>query len=162
MNGQCRGKWLRMAVVLTVVVVMYAIGGGWAQAAAAPASAADVFGGFTSQRLPAFFKISADDRVLMASGIALRLKCTSGVILVVPDAFDHVPIAANGTLHTTFTSPTTIQNGVTTNGTDTLKASLGAGRSTLTGTWRLQVELSAANGQSMKCDSGPVRFTATA
>lgn len=166
MTGQSQGqwgKWLRVAVVVTVVIAVHSLGSGSAQAASIDASATSdtVLAGFSSQRIPAFFRVSSDGRVLLASGIALRMGCTSGVQLVVPDAFAHIPIAANGRLHISFRPPTTTQNGVTTNATDTLTARLDPAHSKLTGTWRLQVHLSAANGQNMKCDSGPVRFSVT-
>lgn len=117
--------------------------------------------GFTSQRLPAFFKISGDGRVLLTGGIAIRMNCTSGATLVVPDAFGQLPIAADGRLHTSYTPPATVRNGVTYHSSDTLTAGLASNHSNLNGTWRLRLRLSAANGQSMTCDSGPVRFTAT-
>ena len=60
-----------------------------------------------------------------------------------------------------FTPPTTTQNGVTTSETDTLTAHLNPARSALTGTWRLKLQATMASGQSVSCDSGPVHFTAT-
>src|SRR6185437_12976960 len=113
------------------------------------------------QRLPAFFKISGDGRALLSSGIAIRLQCTSGGQLVVPDAFAHIPIAADGRLHISFTPPTTTQNGVTTSGTDTFTARVAATHSKLTGTWRLKLHFSMASGTSTACDTGLVHFSAT-
>ena len=166
MTGQSRGrraKWVRVAVVAGVAVAAHVLGGTSAQAASinAPAASDIVLAGFTSERLPAYFKISSDGKVLLASGIALRMPCTSGVQLVVPDAFAHIPIAANGRLHISFTPPTTIQNGVTTSATDTLTARLNPAHSTLSGSWRLKVHVSMTNGQSVACDTGPVHFSAT-
>jgi len=169
-------KWLRVAFAVTVVIIAHALHGGSAQAATIdlrpaasariaaasdPASTSDVvLAGFTSQRLPAFFKISGDGRVLLAGGIAIRLRCTSGATVIVPDAFARIPIT-NGRLQTSYTPPTTIENGVTTTGTDTLKARLSPTRSELNGTWRLRVHVSADGGQNMRCDSGPVHFAVT-
>lgn len=161
MKGQFlsrRAKWLRVAFTVTLVITAHLLGGGSAQAATASDM---VFAGFTSQHLPAFFKVSSDGRVLLAGGIALELSCASGGNLVVPDAFAHIPIAANGRLHTSYTSPTTISNGVTSSGTAALKARLGPTHSELVGTWRLQLQFGPAGGQRTHCDSGPVRFTAT-
>jgi hypothetical protein len=153
-----RAKWLRVAFAVTVAITAHLLNGGSAQAATASDM---VFAGFTSQHLPAFFKVSSDGRVLLSGGIALQLRCSSGANLVVPDAFGHIPIGANGTLHTSYTPPTTIENGITSSGTDTLKARLGPTHSELGGTWRLEVGFGPAGGQTTQCDSGPVRFTAT-
>jgi hypothetical protein len=41
-------------------------------------------------------------------------------------------------------------------------ARLNRGHAQLSGVWRLQVNYSFTNGMSDQCDSGPVRFAATA
>jgi hypothetical protein len=166
MTGQSRGrsgKWLRVAIVVGLAVAVHALNGSSAQAAPAKASASSdiVLAGFTSEQLPAYFKISSDGKALLSSGIAIRMGCTSGAQPVWPDAFAHIPIAANGRLHVSFTPPTTTQSGVTTSATDTLTAHLNPAHSVLTGTWHLSVHVTLANGQSVSCDSGRVRFTAT-
>jgi hypothetical protein len=165
MTGQCWGQrrtWLGVALVVTVVIALQALGAGSAQAAGDPSAPRSiVLAGFTSQRLPVFFKISGDGRVLVASGIAIRLRCTSGGQLVVPDAFAHIPIAANGRLHISFSPPETTENGITTNATDTFSARLDPTHSKLTGTWRLKLHFSMASGASVACDTGLVHFDAT-
>jgi hypothetical protein len=164
MTGQSRGnrgRWLRVGLVVGAAIAAHVVGGNSAQAASIN-KPHPVLAAFTSQGLPVFFKISGDGRVLLSSGIAIRLGCTSGAQPVVPDAFAHIPIAANGRLHTSFVPPTTTQNGVTSSGTDTLTARLNPAHTSLTGTWRLKVHVSMSSGQTVSCDSGPVRFTATA
>jgi hypothetical protein len=168
-------KWLGVGFAIAVVIAAHALGDGSAKAAElrplgtaqvaaagnASATGEIVLAGFTSQRLPAFFKLSGDGRILLASGIAIRETCTSGTQAVVPDGFAHIPIGAGGRLHTTFVPPTTTENGITSGGIDALTASFDPAHSTLTGTWRLKLHVSMANGQSTQCDSGPVRFAAS-
>lgn len=160
-----RGRWLGVAFALIVAVAAHGLGGGSAKAASIDVRSSRarpvVLAGFTSQHFPVFFKIAGDGRVALTSGIAIRMKCNSGAEVVVPDEFVHIPIGANGTLHASFVPPTTTQNGVTSGGTDTLTARLARTHSSLTGTWRLKVHVSMAGGQTVVCDSRPVRFTAT-
>jgi hypothetical protein len=167
MDGQNRGrraKRLRMGLALAVVIGAHALDGGQAQAATTDASAAPgiVLAGLTSQQYPTFFKISADARTLTLGSIAISMNCTSGDQFVLEDAFARVSIKPNGRLHATFSQPpTAASSGVTYSGTDSLTARLGRRHTQLSGTWRLRVNYTFTNGMSDRCDSGPVRFTAT-
>jgi hypothetical protein len=167
MNGQNRGgraKRLRMGLALAVVIGAHALDGGQAQAASIDASAAPgiVLAGLTSQQYPVFFKISADARTLTLGSIALSMNCTSGGQFVLADGFGPVRISPRGKLHATFSIPPTAgSSGATYSGTDSLTAHLGRRHTQLSGTWRLQVNYTFTNGMSDRCDSGPVRFTAT-
>lgn len=160
-----RRKWLRAALVVTVVVASRALGAGSAEAASIDRPAADAAGGktivlagFTSQHYPVFFKISGDGKMLLGGGIGISMTCTSGASLVVPDVFARVPVHPDGRLHAAYSSPTIVTNGTTTQGTDALSARLSPKRSQLTGTWHLAVNYGFADGTSDHCDSGPVHF----
>lgn len=156
-----RRTWIRLALAVTAAIVGHAFGGASAQAAPIDSRPDIVLAGFTAQHLPVFFKVSDDGRVLLASGIALKLGCTSGSTLGVPDAFAHIPIAANGRLHTTYAPPTTTQNGATYSETDALTGGLNSAHARLTGTWRLKWHITMASGQSVMCDTGLVHFSVT-
>jgi hypothetical protein len=75
--------------------------------------------------------------------------------------FVRVPIHSNGRLHGTYSSPTIVTNGTTTQGTDALSAALNPTHSRLTGTWQLTVNYGFADGTSDQCASGPVHFKLT-
>jgi hypothetical protein len=151
MNGRSRAGWLGVGLAGAMLI---------ATPIAAASDATDVvLAGFTSQSFPSFAKISADGRTLEVGASALDMKCTSGIERVVPDEFARVPIRANGRVHTTFTTPPTAgPNGTTYRVTDSLTARLGPRRTELSGIWRLQMQFTGSGGESMHCDSGPVRF----
>ena len=50
---------------------------------------------------------------------------------------------------------------MTYSGMDSVTARLGRRHTHVSGTWELKVNYSYTNGMSDRCDSGPVRFTAT-
>jgi hypothetical protein len=160
---------LAAAFALSVVIAAHAVGGGSAQAASIDGPAADAAGGgktivvagFTSQRYPGFFRISADGRTLLGGGIAISMTCTSGAFVVVTDAVARVPIHPDGRLHAAYSSPTIVTSGTTTQGTDAVSARLNPKHSQLTGTWQLAVNYGFADGTSDHCASGRVRFKLT-
>jgi hypothetical protein len=178
-NQSRRARWLRVAFAVTAAIAAHALNGGSAQAAlihaqpagsARIAAAADaaptsdiVLGGFTSQQYPTFFKVSKDGRTLTVGAIALEMTCTSGSQFVLEDGFGRVRISPNGRLRAmTAFPPTAGSSGDTFSGTDSLTGRLSHRRTSVSGTWRLKVNYSFSNGMSDQCDSGPVRFTATA
>jgi hypothetical protein len=157
-----RGNWLRAAFVISLAIAVHALGGGSAQAAPV-GSGSGSLSGVTSQGYPVLFKISSNGQMLMLGKITLDVKCTSGTEIAEPDAFSRVPIKAGGGLHVTLVAPPTPgPNGTSYTGKDTLTAKLNRERSKLTGTWRLRVDVSFPGGQRVRCDSGLVRFAATA
>jgi hypothetical protein len=163
MTGRCwgsRGRWLRGAFVATAAIAAVGIGG---SAQAAPVHAGPVtLAGFTSQHFPVFFKVSSDGRMLLTGGIGINMTCKSGATLAVPDAFAHVSIHPDGRLHAAYTSPTILTNGTAYSGSDSLTAKLNPKHSQLSGTWELAVNYTLSDGTTDQCESGPVRFSATA
>jgi hypothetical protein len=155
-----RAKALRVAFALALVIAGHALNGGSAQAAPID-STTKVLAGFTSQRYPVFFKIAGDGKTLLDGGIAISMTCTSGATVTVPDVFARVPIHPDGRLHVSYSSPTIVTNGTTTQATDALSARLSPKHSQLTGTWQLAVNYGFADGTSDHCDSGPVHFKLT-
>ncbi len=124
-NRRRRSVWLRLTFAVAMGLVVHALTGSAQAAPAGDVSATPgiVLAGLSSQQFPAFFRISANDRVLLAGEIAIGATCTDGSNFVVPDLALRVPIGA--------------------------------------GTWRLRVQVTGPGGESIQCDSGPVRFTAT-
>jgi hypothetical protein len=167
MKGRTRRRrsiWLRLSFAVAMSIALHALGGSAKAATVGDSSAAPgvVLAGFTSQQYPVFFRISANNRVLLASGIAISAACTDGSNYVVPDLALRVPIGADGRLHRlVITPPTAGPNGGTYSGSDMLTGMLGLAHSRLTGTWRLRVQVTEPGGESLECDSGPVRFSAT-
>ena len=163
-NRRRRSVWLRLTFAVAMGLAVHALTGSAHAAPAGEVSTAPgiVLAGLSSQQYPAFFRISANDRVLLAGGIAISATCTDGSNFVVPDLALRVPIGADGRLHrSVVTPPTAGPNGTTYSGSDTLTGRLGAAHLKLTGTWRLRVRVTGPGGESIQCDSGPVRFTAT-
>jgi hypothetical protein len=163
-NHRCRYIWLRLAFVVSIAVAAHVLGGSANAATIGGPSTAPgaVLAGLTSQQFPTFFRLSANDRVVLAGAIAISATCTDGSIYVVPDLALRVPIGADGRLHrTVITPPTAGPNGGTYSGSDTLTGRLGPAHSKLTGTWRIRVQATEPNGANIQCDSGPVRFSAT-
>lgn len=179
MKARSKGRraiWVRVAIV-GALIALHALESGSANAAslgprphqAARIAAAGnpsttssiVLAGFTSQNYPAFFKISGNGRMLVASGIALDMHCTSGGEFVLPDLFVRVPIGVKGKLNAAYSQPPTAgANGSTYTGSDSLTGKLGPKHSQLSGVWQLSVHYSFTNGMNDQCDSGPVRFAA--
>ena len=165
MNGHSRGRrarWLRVVFVISATIAVHALGSGSAQAA--PVGSGPVsLSGVTSQGYSALFKISPNGQMLLLGKTTVDVKCTSGAEIAAPDAFSRVPIKAGGGLHVTLAAPPTPgPNGTSYSGKDTLTAKLNRERSKLTGTWRLRVDVSFPSGLRVRCDSGPVHFSATA
>ena len=160
MKGRINGQWakrIRIGVAVAALIASHALHDGSAEAATIPPQTT-MLAGFTSQHYPVFFKISSDRKMLLASGIAISMNCTSGASFVVPDALARIPIHPNGRVHAAFSSPTVLTNGTTTQGNEALSATLSPKHSQLTGTWQLAVNYGFADGTSDHCASGPVRF----
>lgn len=167
-----RGKWLPVAFVVTAAIALPAMSGSamagtigsrpLAEAHDASASPGFLLAGITSQTLPAWFKVSADARTLTVAAIAVGTSCTSGSQIVFPDSFVRVPISKNGRLHAASSQPPTADTaGDTYTWTDSVTARVNRRHTQLSGVWRLSVVYTFTNGMSDRCDSGPVRFTAT-
>jgi hypothetical protein len=164
MTGRNRGrraKWLRVAFVVTAAIAAHALGGGSAQAAPVHAGS-DMLAGATSQHFPVFFKVSSDGKKILNDGIAVSMTCMSGGTLVWPDTFGRLAVRSNGTVHGGYASPTILTNGTASSVKDALTARLSPNHSQLTGTWQLSVNFTFSDGTTDHCDSGPVRFSATA
>ena len=153
-------KWsVRIVGAALGIAVMSAYGAH--AASVVPVSRGTVFGGFTSQRLPSFFQVSKNQKMLLAGSVALKLKCRSGVAFVVEDDFRRLPIAANGRLHGGWSVPLTkLRDGTSFAGAGSLSGYLDRRHQRLIGTWHVHSTLGSATGQSDVCDSGAVRFTA--
>ncbi len=152
-----KGLTLSGAVVIAALALP-----GVAVASDAPATPSIVLAGFTSQQYPTFFKIAAAGRSVTLGAVALEMTCTSGAQFVLPDGFGPVRISPSGAFHADVSIPPTAgSSGVTYSGMDSVTARLGRRHTHVSGTWELKVNYSYTNGMSDRCDSGPVRFTAT-
>lgn len=129
-----------------------------ADAQARASSGGSVFlGGFTSQNEPVVIHVAKSWKTIPLMRIALDMQCASGTTVTVPDAAGRLQVGAHGRVRATYSFPSA--NGIQ-SGTDSLTGTLNRHRETFSGVWHLQLTLSASNGQSDSCDSGPVTFTA--
>lgn len=108
---------------------------------------------------PSFFRVSKNEKMLVAGSAALQLKCTSGGRPVFEDDFSHLPIAASGRFHGNWTVPATKQpDGSTFAANGAMIAHLDRPAQKVYGTWHLHVMFVSATGQTDTCDSGLVHF----
>ena len=152
----------RLALIAGVILCVVALYSSPADGAgiAPAASTGTVFGGFTSQHEPSFFRVSKNENVLVAGSAALQLKCTSGARPVFEDDFSHLRIAASGRLQGNWALPATKQSdGSTVAAGGVMVAHLDRRAQKLYGTWQLHAMFVSASGQTDTCDSGVVRFT---
>lgn len=154
------GKWLVPLVGAALAIAAMTSQG--AQAASmSPSYAGSVFGGFTSQRLPSFFQLSKNEKMLVVGSVALRMSCTSGSGYMTEDDYSREPIAASGNVHDGWAlPPTKLSDGTLYGGSSSFTGHLDRRRQKLTGTWHMHETYVTATGQTIECDSGVVRFTA--
>jgi hypothetical protein len=131
-----------------------------ASAKSAPAVPADVFGGFTSQGEPAFFRVAAGARSLAATGVTLDMTCASGATYTTSDGLIKVPVSASGKFVGAGSTPlTTDKSGYSYASTDSMSGLERRAAGVITGTWELVQTSISPTGQRDTCDSGKVKLT---
>jgi hypothetical protein len=155
------------------------IGSGGAVAAAllvaAPATAADtsegtrapepvtvptgvIYGGATSQRFPIVIEVSSDGGQVVHATVAIRLRCTSGGVAVIPDSFDQLAVSKSGRFRNSF-GPQVTRNadGTTTDLEGKIAGAFNATGRRASGTWQFKATThDAAGAVSDTCDSGSI------
>jgi hypothetical protein len=132
--------------------------------ARAAAAAGVVLGGLTAQGLPVVIEVSKDGRHVVRASIAIRLRCTVGGTLTLPDSygFGRGTTSRKGTFRASF-GPQTTRNddGTTLDLGGTMRGAFNAARSKAAGTWRVQATGHTASGAvTTTCDSRTVRWRA--
>ncbi len=118
-----------------------------------------MLGGITSQGDPVVVAVSHRATSVDAR-IALDMKCTSGQTVFTDRTFP-LPVRRNGAIPGyNLTIPADPKDGIL-GGSDAFHGQMNAGRSRLTGQWRLRMLFQNSDGSTETCDSGAVTFTAS-
>jgi hypothetical protein len=156
------------------LVGLVVLGGGLATAATAStgggptakaaAVTGTVLGGRTSQRWPIVVELSKNGRQVVSISAGVRLACTAGGMVNVPDSYEKLTVSASGKFSASF-GPVTQRhpNGTTTDFEGSVSGTLNKARTKVSGTWQLKgTDHDAAAAVTDTCDSGSVSWSAKA
>jgi hypothetical protein len=119
------------------------------------------YGGVTSQDFPVVVDVNRRRSRVVRAVIAVRLSCTSGAFVVVPDGYTKLSIR-RGRFSASF-GPVTQRNpdGTTVDLEGTMRGTFNSSRTKVSGTWVFKgTEHDAAGAVTDTCDSGSVRWSA--
>ncbi len=121
-----------------------------------------VYGGATGQDFPVVIETSKNGRKVTKAKIAIRLTCTSGSTLTLPDGYTGLTVNKRRRFGTSF-GPTTNRNddGTTMDVQGAISGALNKARTKASGTWSLKVTDHDMSGAvTDTCDSGNINWTA--
>src|SRR5215211_1859896 len=150
---------MTVAVVVPLAASASSHGGPNARSAAAKGA---VYGGRTLQGWPVMIELNRTRRRVVQAVIGLRLSCTSGSIVNLPDRYINMSVNRRRKFRASF-GPDTQRNsdGTTTDFEGSISGTLNRARTRLSGRWNLKITDFDANGAVTDvCDSGSVRWTA--
>jgi hypothetical protein len=150
------------AALLIVVPLAAASPGTPAPTARSAATAGAVYGGITAQDFPVIIELRSNRRQVVRAAIGIRLSCTSGGRLTLPDNYTRVPVSKKGKFTTSF-GPITQRNddGTTSDIEGTMSGRLNAARTKVSGKWQLKTTDHDTTGAvTDTCDSGSVSWKA--
>jgi hypothetical protein len=130
--------------------------------AAPKAPAGTVLGGLTSQDWPVVLELNRRGTQVVRVVLGLRLTCSSGGVMRIPDGFIKLAVAGNGKFAASF-GPQTQRNpdGTTSDFQSSMTGKLDRGRTKASGTWQFTAtDYDAAGAVSDTCASGPVKWSA--
>ena len=137
----------------------------WGDDGSSPATAAGaggtVHGGGTAQEFPVVIETGKNGKTVVHARIALRLTCTSGGIVTLPDNYG--PLSVKGGKFAGSFGPTTVRNddGTTTDFEGTMSGAFNKARTKASGKWSLKATDHDGTGAlTDTCDSGSVSWTA--
>jgi hypothetical protein len=119
------------------------------------------YGGVTSQDFPVVVDVNRRRSRIVRAVIAIRLSCTSGGFLTVPDGYTKLSIR-RGKFSASF-GPVTQRNpdGTTTDVEGTISGTFNSSRTKVSGTWAFKAtDHDAAGAVTDTCDSGSVSWSA--
>ena len=148
----------RVGVACGVAAVTLAV----APIAAIAAVGGTVFGGTTAQDFPVVIETSKNGRTVTKATIAIRLTCTSGSTVTLPDGYRRIPVTKKRKFSVGF-GPTTQRNddGTSTDFEGTISGTFNKARTSVSGTWTFKgTDHDAAGAVTDTCDSGSVTFKA--
>ena len=126
------------------------------------AAGGTVFGGTSAQDFPVVIATSKNGRKVVRASIAIRVACTSGARVTVPDAYANMPVNKQRKFSASF-GPATQRNddGTTTDFEGTISGAINKARTKASGTWTFKATDHDASGAvTDTCDSGKVNWTA--
>ena len=130
--------------------------------ATSAAASGTVYGGVTAQQFPVVIETSKNRRKVVAANIAIRVTCTSGGAVIVPDGYRGLSVNKQRKFSASF-GPEVQRNddGTTTDTEGTVRGRFNSSRSSVSGTWSLKLTHRDAAGTVMDtCDSGTVSWKA--
>jgi hypothetical protein len=154
---------LTAAVVVCVPVAASASSHGGAPRAVSAAAGDTNLGGVTPQGYPVVLTVRKDKRQISRATIGLRLPCTVGGTVGLPDAYRRLTVSKSGKFAASF-GPETVKNddGTSTEYSGTVSGKLTARGTKASGKWQLKlVDHDAAGAVTDTCDSGSVSWKAS-
>lgn len=130
--------------------------------AATAGAGGSVYGGATAQHFPVVIETSKNGRKVVKASIALRLSCSSGGSVSLPDAYSALSVSKKRKFSGSF-GPDTIRNddGTTTDLAGSLSGAFNKARTKVSGKWSLKAtEHDATGAVTDTCDSGSISWTA--
>jgi hypothetical protein len=121
-----------------------------------------VYGGVTAQDFPVVIETSKNGRKVVRATIAIRLACTAGGIVTVPDGYRAMSVSKKRKFSASF-GPVTNRNddGSTTDFEGTISGAFNKARTKASGKWSLKAtDHDAAGATTDTCDSGSINWTA--
>jgi hypothetical protein len=121
-----------------------------------------VYGGVTPQRFPVVIEASKNGRKVVEATIAIRLTCTSGGIVNLPDGYTAMSVSKKRKFSASF-GPTTNRNddGTTTDFQGSISGAFNKARTKASGKWSLKAtDHDAAGAITDTCDSGSISWSA--
>jgi hypothetical protein len=128
---------------------------------AAAAGGGTVFGGATAQQFPVVIEMNKTGKKVVHARIAIRLTCTSGGRVTVPDHYGPLSVK-RGKFSQSF-GPDTLRNddGTTTDFEGAISGTFNKARTKASGKWSLKAtDHDSAGAITDTCDSGNVSWTA--
>jgi hypothetical protein len=123
----------------------------------------NVLGGSTAQGFPVVLETSKAGRMVTRAMVAIRLSCSSGGTVTVPDGYQKLAVSRTRKFSSAF-GPLTQRNddGTTTDFEGTISGTFNKSRTSVSGTWSLKgTDHDAAGAVTDTCDSGRVNWKAT-
>jgi hypothetical protein len=129
---------------------------------AAGAASGMVFGGVSAQDFPVVIETSKNGRKIVDSAIAIRLTCTSGGSVVLPDRYRNLSVSKKGKFSASF-GPMTSRNddGTTTDFEGSVSGTFNKPRTKVSGKWTFKgTDHDAAGAVTETCEAANVSWSA--
>jgi hypothetical protein len=126
------------------------------------AAAGVVYGGVTPEGFGVMVEVNKSRRQVIRMATGLRLQCTSGGVIGVPDSWSRPRVSKKGRFSATF-GPEVERNpdGTTIDAEGTVRGRFNSSRTSVSGTWSLKLTARDATGMvTDTCDSGILNWKA--